>query len=522
MIKMENNILPHLQKEFIKIPFVDIILPYTDIFLHELKKMELPYELVMKCHKSLLHELSTVAEVTMQEELDFFKSDNESNYEDFVVSTKLVLIKKYPVLDSILKRISINHLSHIQNIYSNFNDDLNAIAIFFSLSLEKNVFIKDIDSSLGDGHSGESTTLITLSEGTKLIYKPRNISTSESYNLFINWVNKKLGTDLKILKCLSRETYGWLEFANHDFINSYDELEEYYYKAGILLAITLLLGSKDCHYENLIACGKNPVIIDHETIIQPVLSNQSLSTWDKQHKVPFFSVLESMLIVNEDTGVPLQYAGFGNKGNVDLMDLEKKVVNPNTINSKRDTRFVFRKLAKENVPVYKQEYTFANDYINQLIKGFSITYDMFMDSKVELMSNISPLRFFDNLKIRYVWRPTFVYFRILKYMRSASYMSCFELHESKLYELMSKAYKDDNLEYYKFILASEMKQMLMGDIPMFELNSLDCCLENNNSAKIFQYNCIENINYRIELLSTNHKNEQIEYIANWLKINKIN
>jgi type 2 lantibiotic biosynthesis protein LanM len=510
---MDNQTTYSIKNEFATIPFVDIILPYTVNFLNEIQKKNISLELVNKLHVTLLHELSIAAEVTLQEELNYFKNNGQDVYQEFVETTNSLLVIKYPFLDIILKRIANSYLKHLKNIFSNFSKDFSVIATIFSI--KENEKIIDIDTSLGDGHSGESTALVTLSDSTKLIYKPRNIETANSYNLFIDWVNDKLNTNLKTLKCVCFENYGWLEFVTHDAVNSPEDLQEYYYKAGILLSVTLLLGSKDYHYENIIAAGKNPVIIDHETIIQPILSNQSIRTWDEQHKISPFSVLESMLIVNHGTGVPLEFAGYGIEGNVEALDMVKKVINPNTIDSKRDTRFVFRKLIKENIPIFNDTHVFVTNYKNSFVEGFSNTYDMFIDSREELMSSNSPIRFFENQNIRYVWRPTFVYFKILKYMRSASFMSSFEAYKSKLFELMSKAYKNEN---FKFILECEMNQMLNGDVPFFNLNSLNCHLEEDKSFKIFTNNCIENIRLRISLFSTYHKEEQLKYITSWLNI----
>lgn len=512
---MNNQTTHSVKNEFGAIPFIDIILPYADILPEKLEERNVSIALVNKLHLILLQEISLAAEVTLQEELDHFKNNGQTNYDEFVETTSLLLEVKYPVLHKFLKSTVNNYLTHIGNIFSNFNKDFDAILKAFSLQANKNHKIKDIDTSLGDGHSGESTALITLSDDTKLIYKPRNIDTTNSYNLFIDWVNQKLNTNLKTLKSVICENYGWIEFVSYKAVNSPEELYEYYYKAGILLAVTLLLGSKDCHYENIIAAGKDPVIIDHETIIQPVLSTQSIRTWDEQHKIPPFSVLESMLVINRDTGIPLEQAGFGMKGNIEAMDLEKKVINPNTIDSKRDTRFIFRKLIKENIPLYNDKPVFVNNYNNNFADGFSNTYDILMASREELMSSESPLRLFDNQKIRYVWRPTFIYFRILKYMRGAAFMSSVEAYKSKLFELMSKAYQKENFEDYKLILECEMEQMLNGDIPFFNLTSLNSYLDEDNSLKIFRYNCIENIRYRIGLLSIDHKKEQLEYITKW-------
>lgn len=505
------------QNELKTIPFVDALLPYTECFLGALEETIDSIGLLDKLHAALLQEMSFAAEVILQEELDRYKSTGQNGYQEFIETTALSLATKYPVLDKILKTIANNYLIYIQKIFSSFSKDFDFIVNTFSI--KANNIIKDIDASLGDGHSGESTALITLSDGTKLIYKPRNIEATQSYNLFIDWANHKLDTNLKTIKCVGRESYGWLEFVHYESVNSPDELQEYYYEAGILLAVTLLLGSKDCHYENIIASGKHPVIIDHETIVQPVLSDQSIRTWDEQHKVPYVSVLESMLIVNRDTGIPLEYAGYGIRGNVEVMDIEKKVIDPNTIDSKRDTRFVFRKLIKQNIPFYKDIHVFANNYGHFFIEGFSAAYDMFLASREELTSGKSPVLFFENQIIRYVWRPTFIYFRILKYLRKASFMSSFDAYRSKLYELMSKAYQKADAKNYRYILEFEMEQLLNGDIPLFDLNSSDCHLGADKSFEIFKYNCIESIRQRISSFSAHHKSEQIEYITNWLQIN---
>ncbi|WP_417941112.1 type 2 lanthipeptide synthetase LanM [Flavobacterium sp. RS13.1] len=514
---MNNQTTYLLTDEFEKIPFIDILLPYTFNFLEKLEMINISSALINKLHLTLLQQLSLIAEITLQEELDNYKKKGNKNYQEFVEITISSFEVQYPVLDKILKTKCDYYLIHLQNIFLNFDKDFNVISRTFSIKAN-NKRIIDIDTSLGDGHNGEGTSLVTLWDGTKLIYKPRNINVTNSYNNFIDWVNQNLNIDLSTFKCICCKDYGWLEFVAYESVNSGEELQEYYYKAGALLAISFLLGSKDCHYENIISSGKNPILIDHETIIQPLFKNQSILNWDEKNKVPLFSVLESMLIANNDTGVPLEYAGFGIRGSIETMDIEKKLLKPNTIDSNRDSRFVFRKLIKENVPFYKDTLIFANNYENYFIEGFSVTYNLFMDSKEFLMSAQSPLQLFNNQKIRYVWRPTFIYFKILKYLRSAAFMSDFEAYSSKLYELLSKAYQKESFKILEFMLDSEMDQMLNGDIPFFDLNSLDHHLENHNSFNIFKYNCIENINCRINSLSIDHKNEQIEYIKKWLKI----
>lgn len=45
--------------------------------------------------------------------------------------------------------------------------------------------------------------------------------------------------------------------------HSREEMGRYYYRSGILLCISYLLGA-DLHYENLIAYGEHPILVDLE------------------------------------------------------------------------------------------------------------------------------------------------------------------------------------------------------------------------------------------------------------------
>jgi type 2 lantibiotic biosynthesis protein LanM len=504
-----------IDNNFKTIPFVEILLPYTKHFTNN-ADFELGTIVKDKLGHKLLEELSFVAEVALQKELDDFVEKGNIDFDDFIEKMAFSLAMDYPVLDKILRTKVDNFTNHIHNIIFRFQKDIDNIESTFNLS---DIKIIDIDASLGDGHNGEGTSLVRLSDGSKLIYKPRNVGVTNSYNSLISWVNYKLKADLQIFKILDCEEYGWIEFVVYEEVTSEENLQEYYFKAGLLLAVTLLLGSKDCHHENVIASGKNPIMIDHETIIQPFFNNtKSFRYWDEQFKIPPFSVLESVLIVNKDTGAPLDIVGYGVRGNIEVTEFETKVINPNTINSKRTTRFNTRKIIDKNIPVFEGDNVFVNHCKEDFINGFSVAYDMFINSKDELRSVNSPLKLFKNNEVRYVWRPTFVYFKILKYMRGPAFMSSFEAYNSKLYGLLSKAFKGADTVEYKFILDYELQQMLKGDIPIFNLISQDHFLEGNTSLKIFEKNCMENIFHRIDLLSQEHKDEQLIYINRWLNM----
>lgn len=499
------------------IPFVRVVFLYTEKL--SFTGLDISNSVKDSLRNKLLEELSSYADVTLQMELDNFIKNVSTDFDEFIAKINGTLASDYPVLNEKLNTKTLNFSCHISKIFNHFQKDIESIVKTFHLN--KNVQkleIIEVKASLGDGHNGEGTALVLLSDGTKLIYKPRNVEVTNSYNIFIDWVNSSLDVDLKTFNVLNRDEYGWLEFVKNEEVNSEEELEEYYYKAGMLLAITLFLGSKDYHRENIIASGKNPVLIDHETIIQPFFENKSLRSWDEENKITHFSVLESALIINSGSGVPSEFTGFGVTGQLEITEVDKKVINPNTIDSKRVTRFTTRKLVEKNVPIYKGNYVFANQYKENFKNGFSAVYDLLLKSKEELKSSTSPIEEFRDKEVRYVWRPTFVYFKILKYLRNPAFMLSFEAYQSKLYELLSKAYKGEHMDEYRFILDFEMNQMLNGDIPIFSLGSLENYLGDNSTFKIFERNCLENIYHRIDLLSEKHREEQLEFIEKWLNI----
>ena len=71
----------------------------------------------------------------------------------------------------------------------------------------------------------------------------------------------------EVLEVLDRSTHGWVEFVEHLPCRDHDEARRYYERAGMLLCLFYVLEGTDCHYENIIASGEYPVLIDTETLM---------------------------------------------------------------------------------------------------------------------------------------------------------------------------------------------------------------------------------------------------------------
>jgi len=286
---------------FRNISFIDIIYPYCEEFIH---KCELSEFLKEKLSIALLEELSGLSELVIQYELEKFRKFGNRNFHAFVEYITDILPQKYPVLDNLL-RIKVKGFSaHTSKIINRFLKDKTEIFETFKIPYEK-LEIRDIEINLGDGHNGEATSLVTLDDGIKLIYKPRSTDITNAYTAFIDWFNETADVNLQTFKTLDCNHYSWIEFVDYKEINSDTALQKYYFNAGIILVISMVLNSKDCHRENVISGKQNPVVIDHETIIQPI----ELRTWKSSESISTdFSVLESFLIATNNSGFALDCA----------------------------------------------------------------------------------------------------------------------------------------------------------------------------------------------------------------------
>ena len=68
-----------------------------------------------------------------------------------------------------------------------------------------------------------------------------------------------------------RPGYGWLRFVEHTPCADLTEVDRFYRRQGVLLALLHALDGTDVHFENIIAAGDQPVLIDIETLFQPLL-----------------------------------------------------------------------------------------------------------------------------------------------------------------------------------------------------------------------------------------------------------
>lgn len=132
-------------------------------------------------------------------------------------------------------------------------------------------------SDLSDRHADGKTVCLLEFRGAdaaayRVLYKPRDLRLDVEFHRLLAALPCPSASDDPLRSCAveDRGGYGYMEWVPHQVCTSDEELARFYRNAGRLTAILHVLGSSDCHHENLIAVGDQLVLIDAETLFEGV------------------------------------------------------------------------------------------------------------------------------------------------------------------------------------------------------------------------------------------------------------
>ncbi|MEA5461121.1 type 2 lanthipeptide synthetase LanM [Arcicella sp. LKC2W] len=515
----EENIVSTINDNFQK-PFYHLFLPYVNYFSKKLNESTLGInkKVVNQLNILLYEDLYNLAYSVLFKE---FKTGvlaegmpEDFYYKKFVLSILddkyQHLFLKYPMLARKLSEKTHSYCSFVINIYTRFYCDKKELESLFNRKLGE---ISKLHLNSGDLHNGETTVIIEFDDCFKIVYKPTNVSITKAYNSFITWVNDKIEEKLLTFEILDKQTYGWMEFVENSQCNSISDVKLYYERAGIILGIAYLLNSKDYHYENIIASGNSPVLIDHETILSPALNSVKQETENNISG----TVLETSLIPTKKLDLPFFMYGFGSSSLLESTVETLTVKNPNQDKMSIESDFNIKKLYKSNKPIYNDNVENLINYQAEFKQGFQKFYELIVRNKVYLLSPQSPINSFWNSNIRFINRQTKVYHKILKYLNKPEYLSDSLKYGIKL-EILARAYTV--FDKGAALLTYERKQMLHGDIPVFHIKSLDkdINLPDKKKTNLIKFNAIENIFKKIESFTSEDFDYQMSLISESLTL----
>jgi class II lanthipeptide synthase len=125
-----------------------------------------------------------------------------------------------------------------------------------------------IEGDISDPHNGgRSVRIVGFMDGLRVVYKPKDLRLDTAWHSLIDRLNEaNPPVDLKAVRAIAREGYGWTEFIEHSGTDA-EGCKRFFRRAGASLALFHCFAAADMHQENMIASGEHPVPIDLETIL---------------------------------------------------------------------------------------------------------------------------------------------------------------------------------------------------------------------------------------------------------------
>ena len=136
--------------------------------------------------------------------------------------------------------------------------------------------LRFIEAGLSDPHDhGRSVLILGFESGMRVVYKPRPMQVDLAFYGLIAAVNSLAPEPgLRVLDAVDAGDYGWMEFAAHVACRSQQEAKKFYRRAGALACLMHWLHGIDFHYENMVASGEHPVLVDLEALAHPLRAGE--------------------------------------------------------------------------------------------------------------------------------------------------------------------------------------------------------------------------------------------------------
>lgn len=387
----------------------------------------------------------------------------------------LSLLSLYPVLARDLVTIIKYWANFGIEVLTHLCTDWNEIRYLLPPDQDPGI-LTSIKCGAGDAHrQGRSTVVLRFATDLQLLYKPKSLAIDIHFQELLTWLNTR-GEHLarlpfRTLKLINKGTYGWSEFIVASECSSQAEVERFYERQGGYLALLYALDAVDFHFENLIASGEHPFLIDLEALFHPHMKKDEEAEAAQRFETLGIHALDQSVLRTgllprriqgpDDDSPGIDLSGLG--GHSGQMTTRKY---PFFTDIGTDEMHIVRQRfsmpGRNNRPVLNGADINILDYTEQIVSGFSAVYTLFMEHREELLTEILPR--FAHDEIRLILRPTMTYGRFLD-------ESC---HPYLLHNTLDRDRFYDHLwsglhqfSYFSQVVPAERADLHNNDVPLF-------------------------------------------------------
>jgi len=349
-----------------------------------------------------------------------------SRYDQFVAEMKAGgfrrLFEDKPVLLRLIASVTRQWIDTSREFVLRLDADLATIRRAI-LHVGADSRVAKIEGDLSDPHnSGHSVQIVSFEDGSRIVYKPKDLRLDVAWYALVERLNRaEPPLELKAVRTISRDGYGWTEFIDHAGCADQEGCQRFFRRAGAWLALFHCFAANDMHQENMIAAGDHPVPIDLETILQaPAEEHKAQDPEAQAFDAAMETVANSVMMV----GLLPAY-GRSPDNNVFAIggmtaDWNSKTkVKWNNINSDEMRPAKSKEVGKTtpNLPHIDGRYAKFGDYIDDFIAGFE-DYAKFLLHQSRDAKQGGLFDGFTGVPVRKVIRATRFYYMLLQRLKN--------------------------------------------------------------------------------------------------------
>ncbi|MFI6093914.1 type 2 lanthipeptide synthetase LanM family protein [Lentzea sp. NPDC051213] len=317
------------------------------------------------------------------------------------------LFARYPVLARLLAQACEQAVSAHHELSSRFTRDRAEIVRVLFGGTDPGALVS-VETGQGDPHQqGRTVAVLEFGSGARLIYRPRPTGLHARFTAQLAWFSTRTGIEFRSPRLLARDGYGWLEHVAYEPCADVAGVAEFYRRLGALLALLYAVDGTDMHYENLIACGDQPVLVDVETLFHPTLTPDTDPAALALARSVQRTALLPLVLLGDNGGADVSGVG-GDQGVLSPLDVvdwaDAGTDRMRLVRRPRETSGACNRPLLGGVPAEPA------DYQDSVLAGFRAGYDAIVAHRDELLQLVRDCA---DDEVRFVARATRQYARLL-------------------------------------------------------------------------------------------------------------
>ena len=370
---------------------------------------------------------------------------------------------EYPLLVQRLAQFCNQQADVFARFATRLVDDWADLAAYLGLS---GSLPSDLAFGEGDFHNGgQSVVIVTCDDGTRCVYKPRDMAVEAAFDALLGQLNNALGTHFFCrVRNMTRDGYGWVAYVSALPCDSADEVDLFYERIGGLLAVLHLLGGFDLHQENLIAHGAFPVVVDLETLFFSFTNGSHLGRDDPFLKAAEYPAVKALLGSVMSTLMLPQHARNENVSAIAGGDAAPRMAlrfdpDRNRVMYQQNGTVAFL-----NRPVLDGQVVSPGAYADKIGRGFARLYSHIAENKARYLAPDGPIGQVADHRTRVVIRDTQTYTTLLDQSWHPALLG--DSHNLVMHFLQlwrAAAMTPSTVPLF----LQELTQLIAGDVPYF-------------------------------------------------------